>query len=162
MRSMVKALIVLGVIIGLFLFLENMDILLDWLPDRSGTKVTQVSGRRKIVEENRVAKTNSEQTTFPAKEIREGIKNWHGHNPYFVKNIAIVKGDGIEYPYDIEITVSSTHRVLIDSIPDHAKYTFHVDSELRLDSNYTVRGGEREEESNKLYECLKHVLIRAR
>ena len=102
------------------------------------------------------------ESIFPAKKIREGIENWSGHKGYFIKHIAIQKGDNIEYPYDIEITVSSMHRVLIDSIPDQATYTFHIDGEFNLDDNYTVLGGDREDESDVLFECLKDVLRTAK
>ncbi len=97
---------------------------------------------------------------FPAKEIREGIEAYpHGSEGlYVVKGISIRKTDEVDFPYAIEITVSSSRRILLNNVPDQGVYTFHVDADLNLSDNYSIRGGEQEFEARTLTKCLVSVL----
>ena len=111
---------------------------------------------------------NSEEYTkaksaFPAQEIREGIERFpHYEHNYIVQSSQIKKSDDIEFPYAIEIAVSSSFRVLIDSEPDQATYTFRVDGDLNISDGYTIRGGERSSEIEGLVKCMQTVLSKIR
>jgi hypothetical protein len=105
-----------------------------------------------------------EKAPFPAKELRSAIeKDYPGTRGNFViKAISIKKGDELDFPYAIEITVSSTYRVLVDSEPDQAVYTFHCDDDFKLSDNYTIRGGERYSEINELTKAVQRGLTHVR
>ena len=103
------------------------------------------------------------KSVFPAQEIREGIKGFsHYEYDYIVQSIQIKRSDDVEFPYAIEIAVSSSFRVLIDSEPDQATYTFQVDGDLNISDSYTIRGGERHSEIEGLVKCMQTVLSKIR